>query len=387
MAVQNCVNLRDFVVQTKRFIFCRPTYHQRRMEFLADGRVGQGAGADARCWKVLDDCLLIGRDKGDSWRCSLTSNGVFRGECADHPGAVIIASATRPQITVEIRNGFELRVFGQRRSGHHAIIGWLGSQFGDGNIFLNDCCAFVDPFRTHVNTLPFIRRYPAFVNHGSEGRSQYEPFHDTVGAEAGRAEQLRLLAKPRLITSFEDFNLECYERHIVQPADVGDSARRVNLLVLRDPFNLLASVIRDRGGEISTWKYAGICSIWKQYAREALNETSFLENKICVLYDHWFGDRQYRDQLARQFGLTNCDMGLLTVPPNGRGSSFDGLQFDGKAQEMSVLVRWREFAHEAHFWSLFSDAEMGRLALAHFKDVVSVLPRQKLRESGVDWID
>lgn len=387
MTTQNCANIRDFVIQARRFVFCRPTYHQRRMEFLADGRIGEGAGGDARNWRISDDCLAIEHEKGNQWICSLRANGVFRGHCtADNHKPIVIASTRPPQISVDLRNGLEIRVFGQKRSGHHAIIGWLGCQFGEGNIFLNDCCAFVDPFRTHVNTLPLIRRYPAFVNHGSEGRSQYEPFQDTVGPEAERAEQLRLLPKARLIVSFEDFNLECYEPHVVQPADVGESARRINLLVVRDPFNLLASVIRDCGGEIGKWKYAGICSMWKQYAREALNETSLLEHKICILYDRWFADRQYRDQLAGRFGLTNTDMGLLAVPPNGRGSSFDGLRFDGNAQEMAVLVRWREFAHDPHFWSLFADAELGRLALAHFRDVVSILPTQTLRDAGVDWI-
>ena len=379
-------NVRDFVVRTRDFIFCRPTYHQRRIVLLRDGTVGTGAGSDARSWHVNDDALWIERDNCKPWKLSLRPNGVFRGECVDDSAArVVLASAVPPQLEIDTRNELEIRIFGQKRSGHHAIIGWLGSQLGHGNFFFNDCCAFVDPFRTHVNTLPFIQCYRAFANHRSEGRSQYEPFHDTAGVEAERAEQVRVRPKARLIVSFEDFNLECYERHVVQTADVGNSVRRVNLLVLRDPFNLLASLIRERGGDITRWKYAGICSTWEQYAREMLGETNFLEHKVCVSYNRWFVDRPYRDQIASEFGATNRDIGLLTVPPNGRGSSFDGLVFDGKAQEMQVFRRWQEFADNPQFWALFAYRELGRLASALFGDVIATLPRAALRASGVSW--
>jgi hypothetical protein len=253
----------------------------------------------------------------------------------------------------------ELRVFGQKRCGHHAIMAWLGLQLGRETFVFNDCKPFDDPYRTHTNTPPFVWKYPQLAQNGSAGRdAEWVPF-TTVEQEAERIKTLRFVKKTNVIFSFEDFELHHYGENIIPVEFVGRCRRRFNVIVLRDPFNHLASLmgISHKFPHV-TFNYSFVISNWKRYAQEYLGETNNVPEKLCILYNRWFLSREYRDEICAKLGVRNHDAGLEVVPPNGTGSSFDGLKFDGKAQSMLVLHRWRKFATHPDFLIAACDTEL-----------------------------
>ena len=241
-------------------------------------------------------------------------------------------------------NKHEIRVIGMSRSGNHCLINWIMAQAEGRICFLN--CA-------EGKTNPFHSARP--LETGRSYRVNYAGFD--LAAERRGA----FSAKDYLIHSYEDAFLGgvCggafeadHDRH------VGASARRLDVLVLRDPFNLFAS--RRRMGFDDRATVAG--RIWKQHAREFLGAGRHLTRAgLPVSYNEWVGSRAYRRRLAERLGLAFTDAGIDSVPRCAGGSSFDGVAFDGRARQMAVFERWRSAADDPRYRALF-DPEMVRLA-------------------------
>jgi len=149
---------------------------------------------------------------------------------------------------------------------------------------------------------------------------------------------------------------------------VGASARRVDLLVLRDPWNNLASLLRWARGTVHPIAEASVAAAarrFRQYAREYLGETHHLRHRpTFVSFNRWVADRGYREALAARLGLAFTDAGLGAVArwgPTAWGDSFDGLAYDGRAGEMALAERFRWCAGDPFYRGLF-DAELVELA-------------------------
>ena len=125
------------------------------------------------------------------------------------------------------------------------------------------------------------------------------------------------------------------------------------VMVLRDPYNWAASGYR-KGHPISELRVG----LWMKYARQATGEVDYFgigDDARVVLYNHWFSDVDYRKEIAEWLDLPFTDEGLLVVPPFGLGSSFDLRSYNGRAQEMQVLDRWKVYADEPWFVQLFEE--------------------------------
>jgi hypothetical protein len=145
-----------------------------------------------------------------------------------------------------------------------------------------------------------------------------------------------------------------------------------NILILRDPCNMFSSRIR----KASLQNIPGIfpredgpfmqrvVQLWKNHAREFLGMTEHLENKVCILFDAWFADVNYRKSLSRQLGLEFSDRGFSRVSDVCRGSSFDGIAFDGNNQKMDVLNRKNHLSptEQQLLEHIFRDQELRELA-------------------------
>lgn len=253
----------------------------------------------------------------------------------------------------EAVNANEFRVIGMSRSGNHAIIDWMLARMAGRTCFLN--C--VEP---RLN--PFLSARPI---QGDRCHWASYPDFDLDREQAGQFSR-----KDNLVYSYEDCFLRsvtCSDFERRHDACVGASARRVNVLILRDPYNLFASRLKSglySGGE---WGYhtislPGAARIWKQHAREFLGERNHLApNRVLVSYNRWTLDPAYRADLAERLGLRPGGDGLADVPATGGGSSFDGLNFHGRAADMKVFERWKHFAHDPAYRRIF-DPEMRRLA-------------------------
>ena len=234
-----------------------------------------------------------------------------------------------------IRNGHEIRAIGMSRSGNHAIINWILAQ-SEGRWCHLNC---VEP-----GLNPFTSARPA------QGRTWRANFSmDMMRERAGEH-----ATKDLLLYNYEDCFLGLLDRADGKArceAHVGRSARRTDLLILRDPFNLFAS--RKQGIESPVSSHVAI-RIWKQHARAALEGSRYLGATVqVVFYNRWVCERTYRASVAKSLGLPFTDAGRKDVAHCGGGSSFDALRYDGEADRMDVFNRWRHFAADDEFRATF----------------------------------
>ena len=244
----------------------------------------------------------------------------------------------------EIINQKELRVVGLRRTGNHAIITWLEQQHTGVVRHLNNVKAGENPYR-----------------YKGENLSDYHPGHKKMVETYRRQAKGDLVKRDCLLHSYEDWGLDQIgSRRFEHYHDlyVGRSQQRFDVLILRDPFNLLASRIK-KGYLAVKPRRRDVVNLWLQYAKEFLGETCYLpHNRVCINYNRWVCDRTYRQTLADQLQMTFSDAGLNTVRSLGGGSSFDAQTMNGQAAHMDVTNRWQHFADDPDYRRLLSNPDL-----------------------------
>lgn len=192
-------------------------------------------------------------------------------------------------------------IAGTKRSGHHAVITWLANQMPE-----------------------TVRHYNDIL---------YEPFsHGEVVCKSRPGDTYIGNVEKRNIYSMEDIPLQKLQSLNNLELEI--------IIVLRDIRNTLASDIKACAPR-SVNKHLGILTtVWKEYAFNYINNPQ----EYYILFDRWFNDREYRTQICEVLNVPFSDKGLNKVPDYGGGSSFDRTKFDGKAQKMDVLNRWKLFS-------------------------------------------
>lgn len=235
----------------------------------------------------------------------------------------------------------EIRLFGLRRFGNHAIINWLIPQFKGNVCHINDA--------KPASCLMYA------------GTSQIEGF-----------EKKSQLAKNRfsvVIVSYENYNLK--EEYPI--FDINHK-RYKTILLLRDPYNTLASLLHNHMA-IENRKYRvpmyNLKNLWLQYAREYLGKTNYLGDSIKISFNEWFQDKEYRMMISAWLGLDYNESGLNRVSNFGGGSSFDKLKFNGKAQHMKVLSRWPQYRTDPKMVELINNPRIRNISKHIFGDILN----------------
>ncbi len=236
-----------------------------------------------------------------------------------------------------------------RRSGQHAIHNWICRQLGDVT-YLNCCTVRRRLLRSTIE--PMRGRFLVYRNGevtDSGVQSVWRYRRSIVKAPVTR----------NIFYSFESRDLANPLRNHVRAG-----AEPTVMIIVRDPFNLFANVMRhpqlvkELDREVR---------LWKQHVRECLGETDLLGCPfLSVNYTSWCTDAGYRRQLSRKLGIEHSDAGLDEVREFGGGSSFDGLDLDGRATTMQVQERWRAFEGDERYRALMADPELRRLSQAYF---------------------
>ncbi|WP_287525427.1 hypothetical protein [Okeania sp. SIO2C2] len=185
----------------------------------------------------------------------------------------VIRIITQQHKLSEIVNQKEIRVAGMKRSGNHAIINWVKSQQNGDVGFINNVLANQNPYRYKYENL----------------RDKF-PEHKWAIEHNRQQAKGNFIKRDCLIYSYEDFPLEQiandkFERN--HDIYLGKSATRYDLLIIRDPFNLLASRLKI-SSKVAYFLSVNspnktMIDLWLDYAKEYLGETNYLKhNKVCV---------------------------------------------------------------------------------------------------------
>jgi len=290
---------------------------------------------------------------------------------------------------MEIKNKCEIKVVGLRRSGNHAIINWIMAQCFGTVCFLNDIDPDGNPFLSYQGKKLKGRKKRSLLS-GDRlklyimGGGLFNPLR-AFGGEGRKlckkltSFTLAALNKDFLLYSYENRPLKEIAQGKVEKfhdRSLGKSLHRFDILVLRDPFNMVASMLKKTDKtELKKYREASITNarldLWKEYAREFLGLTNYLtNNKLVISFNKWTVNRQYRRSLAEKIGLKFTDHSMSSVSEFGKGSSFDGLKFNGQADKMKVLERWKEFETDEFYKNIFQDEEVAALSKEIFGDII-----------------
>ncbi|MEO0827496.1 MAG: hypothetical protein AAFY67_17975 [Cyanobacteria bacterium J06642_9] len=253
-------------------------------------------------------------------------------------------------------NQKELRILGLRRSGNHAIAEWIKAQENGSVEQLNNLEVRCNPYRHKYHRI--LDFYPEHTNWAIK---HYMPLARGNFVEL---DCLMLGYEDHALTSITD---PLFER--MHDVYLGKSNQRFDIIIMRDPFNLFASRLKSGMIDVKSGKSTAV-ELWIQYAREFLNETNYLKhNKICLNYNHWFTDLEYRKALADQIGNEFTDAGMDRVAHLGGGSSFDGQNMDGAGRKMAVNDRWKQFVDHPDYRKIFQNQQLLDYSKKIFGDI------------------
>ena len=231
--------------------------------------------------------------------------------------------------------GVALRLFGMRRSGNHAIVGWMQRNAPGGrSVFLNNCKPGSDPFRSF---------------RGIEVDGAHAPQHKALrdmASVAGTAGNGALL-----VMSYEDTSPAEFtgERQVSGPFDEGLLTR--NVVIYRSFLNWSASLLKKMQGNSGyslVRRNAILLRAMDTYTRLlGLVEQARDLAISCISYDRWCSEDAYRAALLGELGLEARDNALGTVQRYGGGSSFQ--REAQSAEDLQTDQRWRQMAGDAEY--------------------------------------
>ena len=227
-------------------------------------------------------------------------------------------------------------LFSMRRGGQHGVINWICSQFRP-SVHVDDC------------SLP---------NDKLVGMAPYKYLKDEKKRTQMNPSDMIDPAKFKMwLFNFEDQWIAKTQEKFFEWSQHIFTFESVTCIVLvRDPYNLFASRSKDKrinlaGEEAKT--------LYKSHMKTVMNNSYFID----INYNRWFTNREYRKRLAERLNIPFTDEGLADIIWPGV-STFDGSDYDGKAQEMKVLARWKQL--EDDFIDTEMDDELHRYAKEYF---------------------
>lgn len=287
---------------------------------------------------------------------------------------------------MNITNEHEVRVLGLRRTGNHAVIHWILDRQHKTALHLNDVLVHkgLDPYKTLRNRItvanfPYWRCY-----RGSSVRHFKSLIKTALGIPESFAlqvkddrviiERLRAAKKEHFVYSYEDLNPDderLKEFESKHEEFIGVSRNRYEVIILRDAYNLFASLIRSN--MIGDWNYQSYVDLYKAYAHEFVRESEAVcdVKRVYINYNKWFLDSHYRIQIARDLGFQDGGEPYRKVTVMGRGSSFDGRQLNGLAPSMKVMERWKDMKAHPLWQEAVGDVEIQALSDRIFGAVTS----------------
>lgn len=134
-----------------------------------------------------------------------------------------------------------------------------------------------------------------------------------------------------------------------------------NILVIRDPFNYFASILKNSINQSIMKQYfkkrAFHINLWKVYASQILNLTDSSE-EIGIKYNNWVTDIEYRKDICKKLDISFSDKNKNAIGRFSKPSSFDGREYANNASEMKVMERWKVLKDDPIYRDIFKDKEL-----------------------------
>jgi hypothetical protein len=158
------------------------------------------------------------------------------------------------------------------------------------------------------------------------------------------------------------------------------------LVILRDPYNWLASTMKLRNEPLSALRRK--VERYKRYLKCAMHDDWPFRCPVTVIkYDQFVLSEIYRRQLAKDLKfevLPATELGLQDVPAFGGGSSFTGTRRTENHQAL-VFERWRHCVDDPHYQALVQDPELTALGSALFPENPSLAPCRSALGLRTEW--
>jgi hypothetical protein len=223
-------------------------------------------------------------------------------------------------------------IMGIRRSGNHAIASWIRPQLNDD---------IVRYFNDHF--------YDTLSNDGESNRIfNYSYINKKMIILKGKYDvkyNLFGLENQSIKNYYENYNkwIVKINNKIKEDTNLNGNIPEKNkkIIIIRNPWNNMASEIQ--------WHYNGrrynvpknkLIDLWNEYYENFINNTD--EKLNFIIYDKWFIDRDYRENISKKLNLKYTDENLNLIEKTGNGSSFTKRMYNGHAQKMNVLNRYLE---------------------------------------------
>lgn len=276
-------------------------------------------------------------------------------------------------------------VWGIRRSGNHAIIGWIREHVGTPYVHFNDIQDPRDPLTpsgVSVSGVPawrYKRGLLRKLRHYYRSRNQA-----TFAGSDPSVDYEGLIALPGLACRIFSYEDRCVTNDGALAVGVFGEIRR-SVLLLRDPFNLFASLLK--AGYFDA-QLDALPAIYASHAETFLHQED--AGVIGINYNEWFQNAAYRISVASDLGFDTDGSPYDDVPSNGGGSSFEGRAYRGQASQMDVFGRWRHVAEHPDFRRLIEAPCVRAAAEAIFPELASEVydrvrpsyPMRKVRNSS-----
>ncbi len=275
-------------------------------------------------------------------------------------------------------NNQEIRVFGLKRSGNHAIINWLCQQIPGKVVFLNNCY----PAGKKLNLYTGKGRIDCKgINYWDfkQGRFLFEknPFAGKAIISYSKkdprfnSEKLKSTLKNAVIISFENKCINQMSTLLDQNHDelVGKSKKILSIIILRDPFNMLASIYHKWGGD--NLKKAALQ--WIEYGKKFIDIDENLSSSwLGISYNRWVLEESYRREIVEKLQIPFDDSAKNIVTNFGGGSSFESLSYSGNADEMRVFERFKMYEKDEKFRSVVQNQELINLSQRIFPNIPGI---------------
>jgi hypothetical protein len=248
-------------------------------------------------------------------------------------------------------------IFSLSRSGHHSIIDYIYENLAKDKFFLNNPKDLEMPLKERV--------YFYFNKNKYFNKKNFNQIYldDKILNERKKGlQKLSWISEPKkleiplklknIIINLENYDFINYNKEInIYLNKICKNIKtKIAIIIIRNPFNLLASRIKHgrpitsqerKKNKINLEKFI---RLWKKYALFFINKKNLegFDKTILISYDKWISSANSRKKYCKELQIKYKYFDLQKIPFFGGGSSFEGYSPTKGKNKLNLLERYKE---------------------------------------------